>query len=490
MKICLITPPFDIIKEGYGSKVRNRRYGYWPPLGVGYLGAALKAHGYEAEIIDSPPLHYSNKEIMARIQESKPDIIGVSTLTATKEQAYSLIKYLRKNLPISIPIILGGPHATTFPDECLADVPGLDAIAIGEGEETIVNIMDNLSKNKWFEGIKGVYYREMKKEEMKKESKKYGSGKRKIIRNELRPAQQNLDNILPPAWELYDLKLYQPLPLQYKETPILPYVTSRGCPWRKCTFCFEAGRSGQPYRRHSPQRVIDDLKQMIKNFGVKEVAFWDDNFMINERWVGEFCSLLRKNRIKLHWQAYGRVNTVTEKIIEEASRSGCWNIFYGFESGNQDLLDNIRKGITLEQSMRAARWAHGHGLETRGSFMLALPGETPQKALNTIRFAIKMDLTFAQFLPTYPEPGTPLYFDALKKGKIVKQQKYKGRTSAVYVPEGYKDGKEVVAMVRKAYRKFYFRPSYFFKHLKRLRSINMLRQYWEAFRFIVGIGFG
>jgi radical SAM superfamily enzyme YgiQ (UPF0313 family) len=476
MKVCLITPPFDIIKEGYGSKVRNKRYGYWPPLGVGYLGASLKAHGHEVEIIDSPPLRYSNKDILERLKESKPDLIGISSLTATKDQAYSLIRYLKKHLLTKAPIILGGPHATTFPMECLQEVAELDAIAIGEGEETILELVKNLEQKKGFEGIRGVYYRDR-------------NNRKKIVKNELRVVEPNLDNILPPAWELYDMNLYQPLPLQYKETPILPYVTSRGCPWKKCTFCFEAGHSGQPYRRHSPQRVIDDLKKMIKNLGLKEVAFWDDNFMINERWVVEFCNLLRKNKIKLYWQAYGRVNTVTEKMLEQASKSGCWNIFYGFESGNQDLLDNIRKGITLEQSMRAAKWTHAHGLETRGSFMLALPGETPSKALNTIRFAIKMDLTFAQFLPTYPEPSTPLYFDALRKGKIVKQPKYKGRTSAVYVPEGYKDSEEVVKMVKKAYRKFYLRPAYMLKHLRRLKSINMARQYWEAFRFIVGIGF-
>ncbi len=380
-------------------------------------------------------------------------------------------------MPISIPIILGGPHATTFPAECLKEVTELDAIAIGEGEETIVEIMNNLSHGKWFEGVKSVYYRDRK-------------NRKKIIMNELRAVEQNLDNILPPAWELYDMSLYQPLPLQYKAQPIIPYVTSRGCPWRKCTFCFEAGHSGQPYRRHSPERVIKDIIQLMKHFNVKEVAFWDDNFMINERWVTHFCKLLRKHKIKIHWQAYGRVNTVTEPMLIEAAKSGCWNIFYGFESGNQDLLNNIRKGITLEQSMRAAKWTHSHGMETRGSFMLALPGETPEKAMNTIRFAIKMDLTFAQFLPTFPEPGTPLYFDALKKGKVMKQQKYKGRTTAVYVPEGYKDDKEVVAMVRKAYRKFYFRPEYVLKHLRKLNSWVMVKQYWEAFRFIIGIGFG
>ncbi len=241
------------------------------------------------------------------------------------------------------------------------------------------------------------------------------------------------------------------------------------------------------YRRQTPEKVVSEISRLVRDFGIKEIAFWDDNFMINEKWVAEFCDRLEKEGINIPWQCYGKVNTVTKDMIEKVAKSGCWNIFYGFESGNQDLLDGIKKGITLEQSRRAARWTHDAGIDTRGSFMLALPDETPEKAMKTIKFAISLDLTFAQFLPTHPEYGTQLYEDALKKGKIVPE--YKGRTEATYVPSGYNGPEEVVKMVRKAYRMFYFRPGFFIKHLKRIKDLDTLTQYIDALRFIKGIAF-
>jgi radical SAM superfamily enzyme YgiQ (UPF0313 family) len=244
---------------------------------------------------------------------------------------------------------------------------------------------------------------------------------------------------------------------------------------------------GTQYRRHSPERVVKDIKTLVDKYGVKEVAFWDDNFMINEKWVIKFCDLLREEGIKIHWQAYGRVNTVTQPMLTASKSTGCWNIFFGFESGNQETLNRIKKGATLDQARKAAKMTHDLKMDTRGSFMVALPGETPEMAMNTVRFAIELNITFAQFLPVYPEPGTELYNDALACGKISKVVDYKGRSKASYVPDGYFDASEVERIVRLAYKKFYFRPKYIFKHIVRIRSMGAIKQYFNAFRFIKGI---
>ena len=189
--------------------------------------------------------------------------------------------------------------------------------------------------------------------------------------------------------------------------------------------------------------------------------------------------------MNLVWSCYGRVDTASKEILKEVASAGCWSVFYGLESGNQDLLDFITKGITLEQTKETIKWTHKLGMESRGSFMLALPGETPKKAMKTINFAIEIDLDYAQFFPTYPEYGTKLYELARKKGKIIKG--YHGRTKAAYIPEGYKGAKEVEYYIKLAYKKFYFRPYYVWKRLKGIRSFEDIKRYYEGFKFMIGL---
>ncbi|MEA3398312.1 MAG: radical SAM protein, partial [Patescibacteria group bacterium] len=307
----------------------------------------------------------------------------------------------------------------------------------------------------------------------------------KFIKNSPAEAVMDLDTILPPAYQLYDYSIYLPLPLQYKKLPVANIITSRGCPWGRCTFCFESGRASQKYRRHTPRRVVNEIKELVINHGIKEITFWDDNFLINQGWIFEFCDLLEKEKITIPWSACARVNTVTQPMLQRAKKAGLWCVFYGFETGNPELLKRIKKGATIEQARQAAKWTNELGIDVRGSFMLALPGETPEMALKTIRFASSLDIPFAQFLLTFPEWGTELYDDAIKNGKIVKS--YQGRTKAVYIPDTYKNAREVRDMQKKAYRTFYFNPKFIFKHLLRLRSWNNIKQYYQGLKYILGV---
>ena len=192
-----------------------------------------------------------------------------------------------------------------------------------------------------------------------------------------------------------------------------------------------------------------------------------------------------KSNFDLVWSCYGWPRLVTQEMLAQAADAGCWAVFYGFESGDQKLLDVIGKKMTLEHSRRAAKWTHDLGMATRASFMLALPGETPELAEKTVDFAIELDCTMAQFHPTFPEEGTALYEMALKDGHVIPD--FKGRMKAAYVPNGYKNAEEVEATVRKAYRRFYLRPSFFLKHFKRLRNWENIVHYFNAFRYFIGL---
>ena len=470
MKILLLTPPFDLMEKGYGSK-RKVRAGFFPPLALGYLAAPLIEKGYEIKIIDASPMDYTNEDIDKEVKIFKPDLIGISVVTANADEAYSLVNFLKKNYS-NTPIILGGPHISCFPDLIFKKLSNLDMIVCGEGEKTFEKVVDYFKKNKKLpKDINGTW---VKNDNM-------------IIKNQPAEAIMNLDEILPPTHKLYNYSLYRPLPLQYKKMPVANLLTSRGCPYGQCTFCFESGRASQKYRRHSPERIINEIKFLIKNQKIKEVAFWDDNFLVNEEWINKFCDLLDRERIKIPWSACARVNTVSKKMLKRAVKSGLWNIFFGIETGNEDLLKRIKKGITLDQVRKTIKYCNELDIDTRGSFMLALPGETPKKALNTIEFACEIDLTYAQFLPTHPEWGTELYDDAINSGRIVPM--YKGRTTPTYIPDGYKDGKEIKRILHLAYRKFYFRPSYILKHFKRLKDISKIRQYFNALMYIIGVSY-
>ena len=465
MKIALIFPPYNLIKEAYGSKKQIKR-GNLPPLGLGYLGGALEEKGYDVKIIDASSMGIEYKRVIDILKKYRPNLIGISANNAVSKNSLILSRLIKKEM--EIPIIIGGPYPTCFPNQCLND-KSVDYIVIGEGEIIFLELIDNVLNNRNIKEVSGIGYKEKNKIHFTEEAKPISK----------------LDELPQIAWHLFDMKLYIPLPNQYKKLPAINYITSRGCVWRKCAFCYQAGIMGQIYRRHSPERVIKDIKYLIDNYEIKEISFWDDNFLINFKWVKKFCDLLRENKLNLIWSCYGRVDTVSKEMLKEVSKTGCWSVFYGIESGNQDLLDGINKGTNLEQIRNAIKWTHEFGMETRGSFMLALPGETPKKAEKTIKFAIELDLDYAQFLPTYPEYGTKLYELAMKTGRLVKG--YHGRTKAAYIPEGYKGGGQVEYYIKRAYRKFYFRPRYMWKILKKIRSFDDIKKYYEGFKFMLGL---
>lgn len=465
MKIALIAPPFNLFKQGYGTRF-NIKEGHLLPLGMAYIGAVLESKGHTVKIIDSPPLGLGIDGIIIRLREFNADIIGISVLTATAPVTKDLIVAIRKVFDTQI--ILGGPHITCFPREVLEEYRDVECTVIGEGEETIAELIDVFfEKDKWW-NIRGIGFID---------------STNKIVIAPPRPFIENLDTIPIPARHLFDNSLYCALPNQFKRKPNTVMLTSRGCPF-KCTFCFQAGKFGPKFRRHSVDRVIYEIKKLQQKYKIREITFWDDVFTLNKKWVFDFCERLIKERIGIIWTCLGRINTMTKELLDKMAEVGCWSIFYGIETGNQELLDVINKGFTLDECRRVVRWTHEAGIETRGSFMLALPGETPEMAIKTIDFAIELDLTYAQFLPTYPEPGTVLYDKAVEKGKFIK---YEGRTKAAYVPDGYKGPEEVEAMVRLAYRRFYLRPAYFLKHFKKLYSIEDIKRTYNGFKFVTGL---
>jgi radical SAM superfamily enzyme YgiQ (UPF0313 family) len=465
MKFVLTTPPFDLFKEGYGSKWSIRR-GYLPPLGIGYVAGATMKAGIDTFLLDPSVLGLDFEKTLRTIASFKPDVVGISTITGNQPQSFRLADMLKEKLGVTV--IMGGPHATCFSEEVARACRSVDYVVAGEGEKAIVPLLQRIQEKRKPYDVKGVTFMD-------------GDT---VVSNEKAEIECDLNNLEPLPRHLYRNELYTPLPYAYRRLPANVVITSRGCPYSKCAFCFSAGKMKERYRRFSPERVVGEIQDLIRRYRVREILFFDDNFLIQKRWVMEFCDLMEKGEIDVTWSCLGRVDTVDFEMLKRVASVGCWSIFYGLESGVQRLLDIIEKGITIEQIKQAIAWTHAAGIETRGSFMLALPGETPADALTTIEFSVSLDLDYAQFSATFPDPGTKMYDIALAQGKL---RTYRGIARATYVPDGYKDEVEVERIVNLAYRRFYFRPNYIIKRIRSIRNLSDIYRYIEGFLFVKGL---
>lgn len=445
----LIFPPV-VLEKRYATDVGDAG-GNLPPLGLLNMAAILEEHHHQVTIVDAPVENLDLEQILERIASWAPDFIGVSALTFLAEKTKILCHRIRQQNP-RIKIFVGGPHPTVMPQQVLDDTQA-DVVISGEAETIIADLIDHFDQ--------------------------YAS--KKII-NAGKVA--DLDQLPFPARHLMNLKKYTALPNNYKLTPnSIHVVTSRGCPY-PCTFCFDAGTS---FRQRSVPHVIRELKELKSKYNVIEIAFWDDTFTFNRAWAMEFCEAMIKEKMRLKWGCITRLNLVDAELLKKMKAAGCWTIFFGIESGNQELLDNIKKRMTVQQMKEKVRLVQSCGIEIRGSFMLGMPGETPAMAEKTIQFAIELDPDYAQFSLTTPYPGTELYKEIPKWGKLIEEYNEFHGWSPVFIPHGYKDAVELKAVHKQAFKRFYLRPKYVLKKVAGIRTLTDIKRYWKGLFFVLGM---
>lgn len=477
MDILFIYPSISV-DERYSRKVGDVG-GNLPPLGIAQLAAFLREKGFEVGVIDAVALNYTVDELTKKVLKLNPKIVGFSALTSNFHRAVITASATKNRFP-NILTIIGGHHATIMSVDVLKENPCFDLIVYGEGELTIEELLKRYKKDNWeinkflsnyklLKEIKGICFRK----------------NRDIIKNERRGPIKNLDELPFIARDLLPMDKYIPLPNQYKRSPVIHMVVIRGCPFN-CSFCSNNAVFGRKIRAMSPERVISEIKYVMKKYKAKEISFWDDMMTVNKDWMHRFCDLLIKDKLNITWTCYSRVDCVDYKLLRHMKKAGCWNIFFGFESGNQVLLDNINKGINLKQIEEANRLCKKVGIEVRASFMIALPGETPRMAKRTIKFAKKLNPDYAQFSITTPFPGTKLYEDAEKYGKLTKDFSEYNGWEAVFVPYGYKNRKEIEDMEERAMKEFYMRPRYIINRIRKINSFEDIKRYFNGLRFVLG----
>ena len=469
MRVVLALPPFNL-SGSYGGAGIGRR-GFLPPLGVGYLAAFIEPRGHQVSFIDGPLMGFDIGAAAEAILAQKPDVIGISCLTKLAPAGYALADALKARAR-HIPIVMGGAHATSFWEHILDLCPSIDVLVPGEGELAFADLLDRIERGRSVADVAGIIYRD-------------DNGN--AVATPPRECVRDLDTFPHPARHIYRNDLYIPLPNQCRRRPATTVVSSRGCPYGQCRFCYQGGRYASSYRRRSPENVVDEIAKLRRDHSIAEIIFQDDNFGINAQWVDAFCNLLDREKLDITWTIQSRVNTITEEMLKRMAASRCYNIYFGFESGNQRMLDTVKKGITLDQSRAAVRWAKKAGMEIRGSFILGMPTETPEMAEETIRFACELNVDWMIFYPYHVQPGTPLAEVAAREGAILEEAN--DMHHPTYVPRGYAGADELAAKVRSAYRRYYLRPRYVARALSKLRNPVVLQNYWDAFRYWLSLTF-
>jgi len=438
-----------------------------PPVGLALIAAILEREGYPVTILDANALGLQPEEVVPRVTDA--DVVGLTAMTPTVGTAIGIARHLKQANPDLI-IILGGAHATLLPKETLTTAPEIDIVVKGEGEETIIELLQALEDKQPLDNISGISYRTNDK----------------IISTTTRFANVDMDSLPYLAYHLLPLRKYKPHPPHGRALPFAAIVTSRGCPYH-CAYCSKP-IFGNKFRAQSPERVVEEVAYLKGKFAVKEIAFYDDVFTLNKKRAYAIADGIIKKGLRVHWTCETRVNLVDKELLRRIKQAGSYAIAYGIESASPEIINTLNKDITLEQVEKAVRASSEVGLQTIGYFMIGSPGESPETISQTIQFAKKLKLDFAQFSVTTPFPGTELYDLYLATGgdNIPWENFVYAGAGRQIIPIGSQlNSSDLQYWTRRAYREFYLRPAYLWQRIRQLTSIGELRVNLQGFGMLL-----
>jgi anaerobic magnesium-protoporphyrin IX monomethyl ester cyclase len=420
-----------------------------PPLGLAYIAGALrKAHYDRVRILDANLSRNPAFDIQKALTSDPPDIVGLTSTTPLFRTSLEISRTVKRLNP-GTKVIFGGVHPTLFPRDVAAEET-VDYVVFGEGEETVVELLRALDKKREPEGMEGVAFRR--------------DGR--VVLNAPRPPVENLDELPVPSYDLLPVARYgNPLACR---APLGMMLTSRGCPFQ-CIFCDNHVILGKKYRAYSAPRMIEEVRILVRGFKVREIMFKESDFTLDRERVQRFCELMDQERNKVVWSCNGHVGRMDLVLLRAMRRSGCRLIQYGVESGDQRILDALKKGTTISQIIETFRLTRQAGLKTVANIMIGNPGDTRETIARTIALvkSIKADYANIQFCT--PFPGTELNRMATANGWILGDGDPFGlRTDSCSMNATNIPTPELEGMLKRAYRSFYLRPGYIWRRFGRL----------------------
>jgi anaerobic magnesium-protoporphyrin IX monomethyl ester cyclase len=371
----------------YFNSKYNRSIFRFPPLGLGYVAASLRKAGYDVDILDCTFM--DREEALKKARGAGADVVGIYSMVTMREDSIRFAKHLRGSCDL---LIAGGPLPSCDPGSFLKD---FDVVVKGEGEYSVVEVLQAYENGKGLESIRGIVYR----------SEGY-PGRSVPVFTSLRELEPDIDNMAFPARDLFPNDKYIDYwkkRFGYSTTTVF---TTRGCPFR-CEFCSNAV-FGISYRERTPSNVVDEVEQAL-SFGYDHIHFADDVFTLHRERVLSICDEIESRGLDFKWECLGRVDSIDRNTAAAMKDAGCDRIFFGIESGSDSVLELMNKKISKEKARRAVDAAHAEGLKTGAFFILCYPGETNETVLDTLRFSTSLPLDYLSFTVPYPLPGTPLY---------------------------------------------------------------------------------
>ncbi len=470
MKVMLLNPP----SKHSSNVARDLFYGCWckgkriagqdfPPLNLLYLSAILKKDGHDVIILDSQAEKKDLKAVKKDVDAKSPGVIIIPTSSMNIKEDSGVLKILKKDSKCIT--MAFGSHTTFYPEQSLG-FGGLDYAVQREPEYILKDFVNAYDKGEGYNQTKGIAYM------------KDG----KCIVNENYGFIENLDDMPFPDREyIKDFIYFSPL---IKKLPWTTALTSRGCPGR-CNFCTTVPFYGHRLRFRSAKSVVDEMEE-IKKMGYNEVFFRDETFTAHPRRLIEICRSILERKLKISWICNARIGNLNKKNLRLMKKAGCHMIKIGVETGSQTILDNIKKEITVEQTRKTFRLMNRIGMESHAHMMLGCPGETWDTINETIKFIKEINPTTVTFNAFTLFPGAEIYEEMKKKHPEIEATDHDiskehsiGFHSKLICSLS---DEEVGQAIKKAYKAFYFRPSYVLKTLLRIRSL-------DEFRRIVSAGF-
>lgn len=364
-----------------------------------YIAGILEKNNYGVKILDAYLERLNQVQISKRVLSYKPDIIGITTDSANYYESLKIAKLI-KNISNAI-VVLGGPHASIRPNQMIL-YPEVDIVVFGEGEYTMLEIVQRIENKMSLENCLGCYAKE----------------NNKILYNIPRPRIKDLDEIPMPTRHLLP---YHKYPRNYSIGGLTPPVdtinTSRGCPYN-CAFCSSRIIWGKKYIYRTPKNVVNEIEYLIKNYGTKGIYFREDNFTLKRSHVLGICKELQRRNIKIEWECSSRVDIVDRELLKIMHESGCKAIWFGIESGSDKTLEKISKGITVKKSREAIKLTREANIKAGGSFIIGIPGESMEDIKKTIDLIKELKLKPSAIHYFYGIPDSPLYQEVIKNNLI------------------------------------------------------------------------
>lgn len=408
MKTLLINPAFydkSEFKNRYSDYLDWVKGGnlyiapFEPPLGLAYLTAYLKKQGESVELIDMQGLMMDSVELVKRIEDSKADLVGITSMTTTFPAAIKVARIVREKSPKS-KIILGGVHPTIDPEGVLSH-DEVDFVIRGEGEEAIYGLVKALKGEGNFEEVDGLCYR---------------NGENYIIKE--KAVIEDTNSIPMPDYDAFPVEQYIKHNQYLRGIRGISMLISRGCPF-DCTFCAVHQTMGRKWRVKSPESLVNDIIILKNRYGLDGIWFKDSIFNMNKKWITEFCSLMIEKKVNIAWQINTRIDLVDEEQIKLMKKAGLTQIDFGVESGSNRTLERLHKHINVDEIKEKIDIAHKY-VKVFGFFMIGVPGEKEEDVLKTFELAKELNLDTSSWSIYSPLPGSTLYDELVKEGKVKK----------------------------------------------------------------------